>query len=288
MVMDMEREAVAIAEAMKGLFGMVRGELVAVKGELAAVKGELEAVREEVARQKERVLMLEEKNADAENEVNELRRALGVVEERSVTTAAVVEEKGRELAAVKGELVEVKGELTATKRELTEHRSAMAEQWKKRTQEMDVREYCKEAGTGEAVLADATAPPNVDSPNPNPQAHLSKEDEAFKKHICRGYGDASTKRADDCCFRIRILGTIGARIGFTALRDRLTVRTGKVCPESFEDLKKSKLGGDKVKEALELVRAGLEDEAWGQKQYPNSWSSWVKESEGFKKRPREP
>ncbi|CAI5462127.1 unnamed protein product [Closterium sp. Yama58-4] len=185
--MDMEREANALAGAMKGLFGLVRGELAALKGELAAVKGELEAVREEVARQKERVLILEEKKADVENEVNELRHALGVVEERSVASAAVVEEGERELIAVRGEL-------TATKRELTEHKSAVAEQWKKRRGELDVREQRKEAGMGEAVLADATAPANVDTPNPNPQTPLSKEDEAFKKHMFRPWVKASTAR----------------------------------------------------------------------------------------------
>ncbi|CAI5499730.1 unnamed protein product [Closterium sp. Naga37s-1] len=126
----------AIAEAVKGLFGLVRGELAAVKGELAAV-------REEVARQNERALMLEERNAVLGNEVNELRRALRVVGEKSAATAAVVEERGREyatakgevigvraklaevngkLAAVQGEVTKVKGEVTAVRGEAAEHK----------------------------------------------------------------------------------------------------------------------------------------------------------------------
>ncbi|CAI5976408.1 unnamed protein product [Closterium sp. NIES-65] len=128
-----------ITEAMKGLFGLVRGEVAAVRGELAAatkelatvkeeltaekgemtvVKGELAVVRDEVARQNERVVMLEERNEVLENEVNELRHALGVVGERSVATAAVVEERGRELEAVKRELSAVTGELEADREEV--------------------------------------------------------------------------------------------------------------------------------------------------------------------------
>ncbi|CAI6009706.1 unnamed protein product [Closterium sp. NIES-65] len=90
-----------MSEAVSGLLGLVREEL-------AALRGELVVVREEVARQKERVAMLDERNRDLENE---LRRALGAVEERSVATAAVVEEKGRELIAVKGERAVLKEEV---------------------------------------------------------------------------------------------------------------------------------------------------------------------------------
>ncbi|CAI5940356.1 unnamed protein product [Closterium sp. NIES-65] len=91
---------------MVGLFGLLTGELAAVRKELAAttkelavVTGELTVVREEVGRQNERVVMLEERNEVLGNEVNELRHALGVVEERNVATAAVVEEKGRKMNA---------------------------------------------------------------------------------------------------------------------------------------------------------------------------------------------
>ncbi|CAI5509235.1 unnamed protein product [Closterium sp. Naga37s-1] len=76
----------------------------------------LVVVREEVARQKERVLMLDERNRDLENE---LRRALGVVGERSVATAAVVEEKGREVAAVKGDVIRISAELAVVNGNLT-------------------------------------------------------------------------------------------------------------------------------------------------------------------------
>ncbi|CAI5460729.1 unnamed protein product [Closterium sp. Yama58-4] len=62
--------------------------------------------------------MLDERNRVLEGQVNELRRALGVVGERSVATAAVVEERERELIAVKGELAVVKGEVVGVKSEL--------------------------------------------------------------------------------------------------------------------------------------------------------------------------
>ncbi|CAI5514165.1 unnamed protein product [Closterium sp. Naga37s-1] len=97
------------AEGGRRLFGLVRGEL-------AALRGELVVVREEVARQKERVLMLDERNRDLEND---LRRALGVVGERSVATAAVVEEKGREVAVVKGDLIRINAELALVNGKLT-------------------------------------------------------------------------------------------------------------------------------------------------------------------------
>ncbi|CAI6009680.1 unnamed protein product [Closterium sp. NIES-65] len=107
--MAVEGESSVMSEAVNGLFGLVRGEL-------AALRGELVVVREEVARQKERVAMLDGRNQDLENE---LRRALGVVEERSVATAAVVEERGREVAAVKGDLFRINAELAVVNVNLT-------------------------------------------------------------------------------------------------------------------------------------------------------------------------
>ncbi|CAI5985925.1 unnamed protein product [Closterium sp. NIES-65] len=336
--MALEREANAVAEGMKGLFGLVRGELAAAKDVLASLRGELVAVREELTRQKERVLMLERGSLAAENEVNALRRALGAVGERSAATAAVVEKRGRELAAVKGELIEVKaelsgvkGEVTAVKGELAEHKGDMAEKWDmvERRRESDLRGLCGKARKRRAVTADASPPENVDTTNS--PAPLSEEDKAFKKQMFRPWIKASTvhdawriwnspfgdagltlrdemaaggftkkyalvKAEDSALTRqkrlmaavseyaaaqhdgfehvIRILDEIGARIGFTSLRDGLVVRSAKVCPETFADLRMSKPACEKAIVALELARAGLEDEAWGQQQYPNSWSSW--------------
>ncbi|CAI5462123.1 unnamed protein product [Closterium sp. Yama58-4] len=98
-----------MSEAVNGLLGLVRREL-------AALRGELVVVRVEVARQKERVLMMDERNRDLENE---LRRALSVVEEKSLATAAVMEEKGREVAAVKGDLIRINAEMAVVNGNLT-------------------------------------------------------------------------------------------------------------------------------------------------------------------------
>ncbi|CAI5496092.1 unnamed protein product [Closterium sp. Naga37s-1] len=331
--MDMEREANSIAEGMKGLFGLMRGELVATKGDLAALKGELAAVREELNRQRERVLMLERRSAVVENEVNALRRALSAVGERSVATAAVVEERGRELAAVKGEVTAVKGEVTSVKGEvtavkgevtsvkgevtivkekLTEHKGDMAEQLARieRRGESDLRELHEKARKRKAVSADGPAQGNVDIPNP--PTPLSAADKAFMKQMFRPWIKASTVHdawrlwnspfggvgltlrdemaaggftkkyalvtAEDSAMQrqkrlmvavseyvaarsggfeevVRILDDIGARVGFTTLRDGLTVRSGKASSESFEDLRKNQRVCEKVKVALELVRA---------------------------------
>ncbi|CAI5991495.1 unnamed protein product [Closterium sp. NIES-64] len=234
---------------MKGLFGLVRGELAAAKDVLASLRGELVAVREELTRQKERVLMLERGSLAAENEVNALRRALGAVGERSAATAAVVEKRGRELAAVKGELIEVKAELSG----------------------LTLRDEMAAGGFTKKY------------------ALVKAEDSALtrQKRLMAAVSEYAAAQHDGFEHVIRILDEIGARIGFTSLRDGLVVRSAKVCPETFADLRMSKPACEKAIVALELARAGLEDEAWGQQQYPNSWSSWVKEFEGPRKRPRE-
>ncbi|CAI5972563.1 unnamed protein product [Closterium sp. NIES-65] len=142
--MATEREGNEIAEALRGLFGLVRGELTALKGELAMV-------REQVARQNERVLILEERNQVLGNEVNELRYALDVVGERSVATAAVVEERETALATLTEELNKVKAELTAVKGGLAEHKDVITEQldMAERRRELELRELGEEVRKGE-------------------------------------------------------------------------------------------------------------------------------------------
>ncbi|CAI5509239.1 unnamed protein product [Closterium sp. Naga37s-1] len=164
--MAVDREANAVAEAVKWLFDLVRGELLSATAvELAALKGEMAAVREENARQNERVMVLEERNQVLESEVNELRRALGVVGEKSEATAAVVEERERELAAVKdelngvkGEVIRIKGDLLVVNRklsvvegELTAVKGSMAELLNEaeRKKPMDSRELRGEGRNGE-------------------------------------------------------------------------------------------------------------------------------------------
>ncbi|CAI6009747.1 unnamed protein product [Closterium sp. NIES-65] len=60
--------------------------------------------------------MLDERNRDLENE---LRRALSFVEEKSLATSAVVEEKGREMETVKGDLIRTNAELAVVHGNLT-------------------------------------------------------------------------------------------------------------------------------------------------------------------------
>ncbi|CAI5486408.1 unnamed protein product [Closterium sp. Naga37s-1] len=84
---------------------------------------------------KEAVLAaLREGSVAHKGEVNELRRMLTVLKKENKVTAAVMEERERqleavkgELASVKGQLASVKGELGVVKREMAEHKVAMAD-----------------------------------------------------------------------------------------------------------------------------------------------------------------
>ncbi|CAI5499741.1 unnamed protein product [Closterium sp. Naga37s-1] len=93
------------------------GALVEVVKEvvLAAVRGDLSAHKEEVDELQHMLTAVEEKNEATNAAMEERERELAAVKRE---LAAV---KG-ELAAVKGELAAVKGELAAVKGELAEHK----------------------------------------------------------------------------------------------------------------------------------------------------------------------
>ncbi|CAI5509520.1 unnamed protein product, partial [Closterium sp. Naga37s-1] len=77
-------------------------------------------------------------------QLEETRKELEEAERRRVSemgeVRGQVEERGEDLAAVKGELAAVQGELTAMKRELAEHKDAMAEQVEARKESSEIRE----------------------------------------------------------------------------------------------------------------------------------------------------
>ncbi|CAI5495977.1 unnamed protein product [Closterium sp. Naga37s-1] len=84
----------------------------------------LAAVREELGAHKE--------------EVDELRHMLTAVEERNGVTAAAMEERERELVAVKGELAAVRGELAKHKEQWAESSRASDERQMMQDLKMDI------------------------------------------------------------------------------------------------------------------------------------------------------
>ncbi|CAI5987400.1 unnamed protein product [Closterium sp. NIES-64] len=116
--------------------------LAAVRDKMAAHKEEMDELRHKneataVVKERETELTAVRGELAAHKvEVDELHRMLTVLEEKNKATAAVVEERERDLEAVKRELVTVNGELAMVKGELAvvrgglaECKVAMTEQW---------------------------------------------------------------------------------------------------------------------------------------------------------------
>ncbi|CAI5486380.1 unnamed protein product [Closterium sp. Naga37s-1] len=103
---EMREKLVAELAAVKGEVGEVKGEVSEVKGEVSEVKGEVGEVKGEVSEVKGEVSEVKGEVSEVKGEVGEIRHVLTVVAKRNEVIAAVMKERERELADLKGAMVE--------------------------------------------------------------------------------------------------------------------------------------------------------------------------------------